>query len=61
MILGGFADRHLADLSETSLDAFEALLDAPDQDVYEWLTEQAPAPRDHDTPVLASIRADDIR
>ncbi len=57
LILGGFADRCLAGLDETSLDAFEALLDARDQDVYEWVTEQAPAPREHDTPVLASIRA----
>jgi antitoxin CptB len=57
LILGGFADRRLADLDKTGLDAFEGLLDAPDQEVYEWVTEQAPAPRDYDTPVLASIRA----
>lgn len=57
LILGGFADRHIAELDESALDAFESLLDAPDQEVYEWVTEQAPAPRDHDTPVLASIRA----
>jgi antitoxin CptB len=57
LILGGFADRHIATLDEIALDDFERLLDAPDQEVYEWVTEQAPAPRDHDTPVLASIRA----
>lgn len=57
LILGGFADRHIAALEETALDDFERLLDAPDQEVYEWVTEQAPAPREHDTPVLASIRA----
>jgi len=57
LILGGFADRHIAVLDEIGLNDFERLLDAPDQEVYEWVTEQAPAPRDHDTPVLASIRA----
>jgi antitoxin CptB len=57
LILGGFADRNLADLDETGLDAFERLLDATDQDVYDWITEQAPAPADHDTPTLALIRA----
>jgi antitoxin CptB len=57
LILGGFADRQIAALDEAALDDFERLLDAPDQEVYEWVTEQAPAPRDHDTPVLASIRA----
>lgn len=57
LILGGFADRKLEALDDAALDAFEALLDAPDQEVYEWITEQAPAPAEHDTPTLAQIRA----
>lgn len=57
LILGGFADRHLAELDQTGLQAFERLLDAPDQDVYGWITEEAPAPAEHDTPTLALIRA----
>jgi len=57
LILGGFADRRLADLDEAGLDAFERLLDAPDQAVYLWITGQAPAPAEHDTPTLALIRA----
>ena len=44
LILGGFADRYLVELDETGLQAFERLLDAPDQDVYAWITEEAPAP-----------------
>ncbi|PZO54908.1 MAG: succinate dehydrogenase assembly factor 2, partial [Alphaproteobacteria bacterium] len=50
LILGGFADRRLAGLDESGVDAFEQLLDAQDQDVYAWITEQAPAPPEHDTP-----------
>jgi antitoxin CptB len=57
LILGGFADRKLESLDEAALDAFEALLDAPDQEVYEWITEQAQPPAQHDTPTLARIRA----
>ena len=57
LILGGFADRRLEALNETGLQAFEALLNANDQDVYEWITELAPAPPEHDTPTLALIRA----
>jgi len=57
LILGGFADRSLSDLDEPGLDAFERLLDAPDQEVYDWITEQAPAPSEYDTPTLALIRA----
>jgi antitoxin CptB len=57
LILGGFADRKLVELDEAGLEAFERLLEAPDQDVYEWITGQAPTPADYDTPTLALIRA----
>lgn len=57
LILGGFADRHLPELDEAGLAAFERLLEAPDQEVYDWITEQTPAPAQFDTPTLALIRA----
>ena len=57
LILGRFADQRLADLDEEGLNAFEALLEAPDQDVYLWITEEAPVPAEYDTPTLAQIRA----
>jgi antitoxin CptB len=57
LILGRFADRRLADLDDAGLDAFEALLEAPDQDVYLWITEEAAAPPEYDTPILALVRA----
>ena len=57
LILGGFADKHLAALTAAQLDAFEQLLDAPDQDVFAWITDQAPAPADYETETLALIRA----
>lgn len=57
LILGGFADHHLADFETARLDEFERLLDAPDQDVFAWITDQAPAPAEYETPTLALIRA----
>jgi antitoxin CptB len=57
LILGSFADCRLADLDAAGLAEFELLLEAPDQDVYDWITEQAPAPAEFDTPTLALIRA----
>jgi antitoxin CptB len=57
LILGGFADRRLAELDEGGLDAFEQLLEAADQEVYLWITGQAQPPPDYDTPTLALIRA----
>ena len=57
LILGPFADERLAGMDETAVDAFEDLLNAADQDVYAWITEQAAAPPEYDTPTLALIRA----
>ncbi len=57
LILGGFADHHLANLDDEQLDEFERLLDAPDQDVFAWITDQAPAPAEYETETLALIRA----
>ncbi len=57
LILGAFADQRLAELDEAGLDAFERLLNVPDQEAYDWITEQAAPPPEHDTPTLALIRA----
>jgi antitoxin CptB len=57
LILGGFADARLAGLDEAGLDAFEALLEAPDWQAYSWITDTAPVPPVYDTPTLALIRA----
>ena len=57
LILGGFADQAAANLPEADLSAFEALLDAPDQEVYDWILGRTPPPEAHDTPLLAQVRA----
>mgnify|MGYP001064845082 CR=1 FL=1 len=56
LIFGAYADAHLAGLDETGLTQFEALLAAPDQDVYAWLRGAAPVPSDHDNPVFAGLQ-----
>lgn len=57
LILGGFADAHSAVLDEPALAAFERLLEVADDDVYAWIIGTAPAPPEHDTPLLARLRA----
>ncbi|MGE3928605.1 MAG: succinate dehydrogenase assembly factor 2 [Hyphomonadaceae bacterium] len=57
LILGGFADRYLAELGEEDLAAFERLLQTPDPDVYDWITGAAEAPPAFETPVLERLRA----
>ncbi|WP_296474693.1 succinate dehydrogenase assembly factor 2 [Roseinatronobacter sp.] len=38
LILGPYADAHIAQLSTDELDAYERLLDENDQDLYLWVT-----------------------
>jgi antitoxin CptB len=44
LILGGFAERHLAALDRDQLDRYGRLLENSDPDVYDWLTGCAPWP-----------------
>jgi len=57
LIFGHYAEANLALLDETALDQFEALLTAPDQDVYAWLRGAEPVPADYDNPVFAGLQA----
>lgn len=56
LILGGFADRHAQSLDEAELLAFEALLEARDQDVYAWIVGEADPPPAHATPLLERLQ-----
>lgn len=38
LILGTFADGHLAELSTDELDAFERLMEMPDRDLLSWIS-----------------------
>ena len=42
LILSTYADRHLADMDDATLDVYEALLAENDQDLYQWVTGQSP-------------------
>lgn len=57
LILGAFADAHLADLDEAGLSEFERLLDQPDQDVYEWIVGRRATPAEFDGPTLSLIKS----
>lgn len=57
LILGPFADRHLNELGEAQLDAFERLLEVPDQELYGWIVGTAPIPEGYAGDVLDLIRS----
>lgn len=60
LILGNFADTHLAKLTEDEITDIESLLSEPDQDIYEWLTGKQPVPATFDTTVFGRIRSLDF-
>lgn len=57
LVLATFAAAEAMTLPLPELAQFEALLDAPDQDIYAWLTGAAPLPEAFDTPVFARLKA----
>lgn len=55
-LIGGFAERHLPDLSDDEIDRFERLLAEPDPDIVDWVLDRAPAPAVHHGRVLDLIK-----
>ncbi len=56
ILMGKFADSQLAVLSDADLDAFEALMDAPDPDIFKWLTDAVPVPQEYDTALFHKLK-----
>lgn len=57
LILGGFAEEFLADMSADDLDQFETLLDEPDANIMDWLFDRTDVPAEYDTPIMARLKA----
>lgn len=56
LVLGGFARRHLAALSEDQLDRFEALLELNDPELLSWIVGLEPVPAAHDHDVMDLLK-----
>ncbi|HZT50634.1 MAG TPA: succinate dehydrogenase assembly factor 2 [Stellaceae bacterium] len=52
LLLGPFADRHLAELTPAQLERYEALLGESDATLYDWITGRVPPPPGQDSDVL---------
>ena len=57
LILGRFADAHLRGLSEAELSDLEGLLEVPDRDVFDWITDAQPTPANYDTELFRSLKS----
>jgi antitoxin CptB len=56
LLFGKYADNGLADLGDPALDAFEALMEENDNDLYLWISGAEPAPQHHQS-AIESVRA----
>ncbi|HEX4570977.1 MAG TPA: succinate dehydrogenase assembly factor 2 [Dongiaceae bacterium] len=57
LILGRFADRHLAALDHGQLESYALLLEESDPDIYEWLTGLGHCPAAIDRDLWRLLRA----
>ncbi|MBV1701554.1 MAG: succinate dehydrogenase assembly factor 2 [Hyphomicrobiales bacterium] len=56
LLMGQFADSQIAGLSDAELDDYEALMEAPDPEIFKWLTGTVPVPDNFATSVFAKLR-----
>jgi antitoxin CptB len=57
LLLGRFAEQHLGSMDAATLDEFDALLDLPDVDLFDWITGRARVPAAHDSALLRRMIA----
>jgi antitoxin CptB len=59
LILGSFAESHLSGFGDAQLERFEALLEVPDAELFDWINRRAAPPPEHEhevTRLLLSFR-----
>ena len=57
LLMGRFADSQLKGLPDDELDDLELLMEAPDRDVFSWLTGELVTPDNYNTAVFRRLRA----
>lgn len=56
LILSSFADHHLADMDDATLDIYDAMLNEIDHDLYQWVTMQVETPAPYG-PLMGRVQA----
>jgi antitoxin CptB len=57
LILGRFAEAHLAGFDEAQIDRYEALLCCSDAEIFDWVAGRAPPPPEYDHDVTRLLLA----
>ncbi len=55
LIVGRFADAHIAALDAPDLDDFERLIEVPNAELYAWVSGAQAVPQSHDSAVLRQL------
>jgi antitoxin CptB len=56
LIMGRFADATIDTLNEAEVDLFERLSDAPDPDLYAWISGERAMPAEYDHELMRRLR-----
>jgi antitoxin CptB len=56
LLMGSFTDAEIRTMSEDDLDVFELLIEAPDRDIYAWITGKSETPENYDTPLFRRLK-----
>ncbi|MGN6462109.1 MAG: succinate dehydrogenase assembly factor 2 [Pseudolabrys sp.] len=56
LIMGGFADAHIATLTGAELTELERLIEVPDADLLNWVIGEREVPPEYDTPLFRRMR-----
>ena len=57
LLLGPFADAHIAELDDHDLADFEALMEVPDDELYTWIVGRVPVAKNLHSRIIDSIVA----
>lgn len=57
LLMGRFCDTELSALPDDEVSDLELLMEAPDRDVFSWLTGEMETPGNYDTAVFRRLRA----
>ncbi|HEY0293588.1 MAG TPA: succinate dehydrogenase assembly factor 2 [Hansschlegelia sp.] len=57
LLMGRFADAEIDSFNDAEFADFEALIEAPDRDLFAWIAEREPVPSNYDTEIFRRLKA----
>ena len=57
LLMGSFTDSEIRTMSEDDLSVLELLIEAPDRDLFAWITDKTETPSNYDTAVFRRMKA----